>query len=77
MTQDYSESSMENENLSISAPRILRGCDWTQLLTRNGGPGESPGRDEAVADAVAAAAEKKRVKRELEELRMKRKRKGR
>ncbi len=38
--------------------------------------GESPGRKEAVAEAVAATAEKRRVKRELEELKMKRKRKG-
>ena len=39
--------------------------------------GESPGRKEAVADALAATAEKKRVRRELEELKAKRKRRGR
>ena len=68
---------MESESSSKSARRILSGCDWTQLLTCKGGPGEPPGREVAVADAVAAVAEKKRVKRELEELKMKRKRKGR
>ena len=47
------------------------------MLTQKGGPGEPPGREVAVADAVASTAEKKRVKRELEELKMKRKRKGR
>jgi len=52
-----------------------KGMNWTEAL--KAGPGESPGRDVAVADAVAATAEKRRVKRELEELKMKRKRKGR
>ena len=48
--------------------------NWTEAL--KAGAGESPGRDEAVSDAVAATAEKRRVKRELEELKMKKK-KGR
>jgi hypothetical protein len=77
VTQDYSELSTGSESLSKSARRIFSGCDWTQLLRAEGGPGESPGREVAVAEAVAAVAEKRRVKRELEELKMKRKRKGR
>ncbi len=67
---------MGSESLSTSARRISSSCDWTQLLTAKNGPGESPGRAAAVSDAVAATAEKRRVKRELEELKMKRKRKG-
>ena len=47
------------------------------MLTAKGGPGEVPGRDEAVSEAVAATAEKRRVKLALEDLKMKKKRKGR
>lgn len=39
--------------------------------------GESPGREEAVADALATTAEKKRVREAFEELKAKRKRRGR
>ena len=46
------------------------------MLTQKGGVGESPGRVEAVADAVAATAEKKRIKQQLAELKAK-KRRGR
>ena len=77
MTQESFGSSMDSECLSTSAKQTLRGCDWTQLLTAKGGPGDVPGRAAAVSDAVAATAEKRRVKRELEELKMKKKRKGR
>ena len=68
---------MDSECSSTQVKRPLSGCNWTQLLTRKGGVGEPPGREQAVADAVAATAEKRRVKRELEELKMKKKRKGR
>lgn len=49
--------------------------NWTELLKpENGGPGESPGRDEAVQYALDATAERKRVKTELQELKLKKKR---
>ena len=68
---------MGSDALSTQAKQPLRGCNWTQLLTQKGGPGEPMGRAEAVAEAVAATAEKRRVKLALEELKMKKKRKGR
>ena len=77
MTQECFESSTDDGSLSTSAQRILRGCDWTLLLTAKGGPGEVPGREAAVSKAVAATAEKRRVKLALEDLKMKKKRKGR
>ena len=45
--------------------------NWEEALKE--GPGDSPGRAEAVAAAVAATAEKKRVARELAELKARRK----
>ena len=63
--------------MSIQAKRPLSGCDWTQLLTAKNGPGESPGRDAAVSDAIAATAEKRRVREAVAELKAKGKRRGR
>ena len=77
MIKACSELSMGGDVLSIQVRRQLSGCDWTQLLTAKGGPGESPGRECAVSDALAATAEKERVRREVEELKAKRKRRGR
>ena len=77
VTQGYSGSSMGSDASLTQAKRPMSGCNWTQLLTAKGGPGESPGRAAAVSDALAATAEKKRVRRELEELKAKRKRRGR
>ena len=49
--------------------------NWAELLKpENGGPGESPGRAEAVQQALAAAAERKRVKDAAQALKMKKKR---
>jgi len=73
----FFELSMGGDALSNQARRQLSGCDWTQLLTAKAGPGESPGRVAAVSDALAATAEKERVRREVEELKAKRKRRGR
>ena len=67
---------MGSECSLSQAKRPMSGCNWTQLLTQKGGVGESPGREQAVADAVAATAEKKRVKQQLAELKAK-KRRGR
>ena len=40
-----------------------RGADWTWLLApANGGPGESPGRAEAVERAKQRSADKERLK---------------
>ena len=68
---------MGGDALSIQARRQLSGCDWTQLLTAKGGPGEPVGRAAAVSEAIAAIAEKKRLKAAFEELKAKRKRRGR
>lgn len=49
--------------------------NWTELLKpENGGPGESPGRDEAVRYAREAVAERKRIKAEVQALKDKKKR---
>ena len=49
--------------------------NWTELLKpENGGPGESPGRDEAVRQAKEAAAERKRLKAAVQDLKSKKKR---
>jgi len=55
----------------------MSGCNWTQLLTAKNGPGEVPGRAAAVSEAVAATAEKRRLKQAFAELKAKKKRKGR
>lgn len=49
--------------------------NWAELLKpENGGPGESPGRDEAVQHALEVTAERKRIKAELQALKAKKKR---
>jgi len=49
--------------------------NWEELLKpENGGPGDSPGRDEAVRQAKEAAAERKRLKAAVQELKSKKKR---
>lgn len=49
--------------------------NWAELLKpENGGPGEPPGRDEAVQYALEMTAERKRVKAELQALKAKKKR---
>jgi len=49
--------------------------NWAELLKpENGGPGDSPGRAEAVKQALAAAAERKCVKDAVQDLKMKKKR---
>jgi hypothetical protein len=49
--------------------------NWAELLKpENGGPGDSPGRDEAVRYALEAVAERKRVKAEVQALKAKKKR---
>jgi hypothetical protein len=49
--------------------------NWVELLKpENGGPGESPGRAEAVKQALAAAAERKRLKDAVQDLKIKKKR---
>ena len=49
--------------------------DWSELLKpENGGPGESPGREEAVRFAVEAAAERKRIRDAVQDLKLKMKR---
>lgn len=49
--------------------------NWAELLKpENGGPGDSPGRDEAVRYALEAVAERKRVQAELQALKAKKKR---
>jgi len=55
----------------------MSGCNWTQLLTAKGGPGEPVGRAAAVSEAVAATAEKKRLKAAFAELKASKKRRGR
>jgi hypothetical protein len=49
--------------------------NWSELLKpENGGPGESPGRKEAVQYALDAIAERKRIKAEVQALKDKKKR---
>ena len=49
--------------------------NWTELLNpENGGPGESPGREEAVRYALEAVVERKRLKAEIQALKDKKKR---
>ena len=49
--------------------------NWAELLKpENGGPGDSPGREEAASQALAAAVERKRVKDAVQDLKMKKKR---
>jgi hypothetical protein len=49
--------------------------NWSELLKpENGGPGESPGREQAVRDALDAVAERKRIKAEAQALKDKKKR---
>jgi len=49
--------------------------NWTELLKpKNGGPGESPGREEAVRYALETVAERKRIKAEVQALKDKKKR---
>jgi len=49
--------------------------NWAELLKpENGGPGESPGRAEAVKQALAAAAERKRVTDAVQGLKTKKRR---
>ncbi len=49
--------------------------NWSELLKpENGGPGESPGREEAVQYALDAIAERKRIKAEVQALKDKKKR---
>lgn len=68
-----------------SREQLLNPCDelssalnWSELLKpENGGPGESPGRDEAVRDALAAVAERKRLKAEVQKLKDSKKRRKR
>lgn len=49
--------------------------NWAELLKpENGGPGDSPGRDEAVRYALEAVAERKRIKAEVQALKAKKKR---
>jgi hypothetical protein len=48
--------------------------NWTELLKpENGGPGESPGRDEAVRYALEATSERKRLKDAVQRLKSKKK----
>lgn len=48
--------------------------NWTELLKpENGGPGESPGRDKVVRDALEATAERKRLKDAVQQLKSKKK----
>jgi hypothetical protein len=50
--------------------------NWAELLKpENGGPGDSPGRYQAVKQALAATAERKRLKAAVQELKAKKKRK--
>lgn len=57
----------------VLAPNHL--MNWKELLKReNGGPGESPGREEAVQHALDATAERKRLKIAVQELKAKKKR---
>ena len=52
--------------------------NWSELLKpENGGPGESPGREDAVRFALEAVAERKRMKIEIEKLKNQKKRRGR
>lgn len=49
--------------------------NWTELLKpENGGPGDSPGRDQAVKEALEAVAERKRLKLEMQKLKDQKKR---
>jgi hypothetical protein len=49
--------------------------NWTKLLKpENGGPGESPGRENAVRQALEAVAERKRLKLEVQKLKDQKKR---
>jgi hypothetical protein len=51
--------------------------NWTELLKpENGGPGESPGREEAVQYALDAVAERKRLKLEIQKLKDQKKKRG-
>ena len=57
----------------VLAPNYL--MNWKELLKpENGGPGESPGREEAVQYALDATAERKRLKIAVQELKAKKKR---
>jgi hypothetical protein len=52
--------------------------NWSELLKpENGGPGESPGREDAVRFALEAVAERKRMKIEIEKLKNQKKRRRR
>ena len=68
---------MDNECSLTQAKRPMSGCNWTQLLTAKNGPGEPVGRAAAVSEAVAAIAEKKRLKAAFAELKASKKRRGR
>ena len=49
--------------------------NWAELLKpENGGPGDSPGRNQAVEQALAATAERKRLKAAVQKLKAKKKR---
>ena len=49
--------------------------NWTKLLKpENGGPGESPGREEAVRYALEAVAKRRRLKAEIQASKDKKKR---
>ena len=52
--------------------------NWSELLKpENGGPGESPGREDAVRQALEAVAERKRLKLEVQKLKDQKKRRKR
>lgn len=52
--------------------------NWKELLKpENGGPGESPGREDAVKQALEAVAERKRLKLEAQKLKDQKKRRKR
>lgn len=49
--------------------------NWAELLKpENGGPGESPGREDAVRQALEVVAERKRLKLEVQKLKDQKKR---
>ena len=68
---------MDSECSLSPVKQRMSGCNWTQLLTAKNGPGEVPGRVAAVSEAVAAIAEKKRLKAAFAELKASKKRRGR
>ena len=57
--KECSGSSMADESGSSQVNQYEKTSKWTRLLMpENGGPGEPPGREEAIAEAKALTAER-------------------